>query len=72
VTVILACAELYFSSMNTLLEQRRSLQQQLKQADEGLSECQRRLLGVDGGLNQLQVRAAVGFCCVGAYACVCL
>ncbi|WIA41512.1 hypothetical protein OEZ86_008883 [Tetradesmus obliquus] len=59
VTVILACAELYFSSMSALLQQRRGLQQQLKQADEGLSECQRRLLGVDGGLNQLQVLDAL-------------
>jgi hypothetical protein len=67
VTVILACAELYFSSMNTLLEQRRGLQQQLKQADEGLSECQRRLLGVDGGLNQLQVRPVKYLCLASPY-----
>lgn len=55
VTVILACAELYFSSLGKVLEQRRVLQQQLKQADEGLSECQKRLRGVDGTINQLQV-----------------
>lgn len=59
VTVILACAELYFSSLSKLLEQRRVLQQQLKQADEGLSECQKRLRGVDGGINQLQVLDAL-------------
>lgn len=64
VTAILACAELYFSSMNRLLDQRRLLQQQLKNADEGLSECQKRLLGVDGGLNQLQVAVACVYVCV--------
>eukprot|EP00879_Flechtneria_rotunda_P000231 GHRR01000309.1.p1 GENE.GHRR01000309.1~~GHRR01000309.1.p1 ORF type:complete len:945 (+),score=429.08 GHRR01000309.1:255-3089(+) len=59
VTGILACAELYFTSVGKLLDERRSLQQQLKMADEGLSECQKRLLGVDGGLNQLQVLDAL-------------
>eukprot|EP00878_Enallax_costatus_P000701 GHUV01000811.1.p1 GENE.GHUV01000811.1~~GHUV01000811.1.p1 ORF type:complete len:928 (+),score=335.74 GHUV01000811.1:282-3065(+) len=59
VTVILACAELYFSSLTKLLDQRRVLQQQLKQADEGLSECQKRLRGLDGIHNQLEVLDAL-------------
>lgn len=53
VTHILACAELYFSSLSQLMHERQALQQALKQAEGGLSECQQLLLGIDCGLDQL-------------------
>eukprot|EP00775_Hariotina_reticulata_P004392 gene4392-4645_t len=55
VTQVLACAELYFSSLKRLYQERQQLQQHLRAADEGLSECQRRLLGSDGIQHQLQL-----------------
>ena len=54
-TYILACAELYFSSLSSLMHERQALHEALCRADGALSECQRRLLGVDGTLDQLQL-----------------
>lgn len=53
VTYILACAELYFSSLCGLMQERKALHEALVQADGALSECTRRLLGADSGLDQL-------------------
>ena len=53
VTYTVACAELYFSSLCSLMQERHALHEALVAADGALSECQRRLLGVDGGLDQL-------------------
>jgi hypothetical protein len=55
VTYVTACAELYFSSLCSLMHERQALHAALVQADGALSECQRRLLGVDGTLDQLTV-----------------
>lgn len=54
-TYIVACAELYFSSLASLMHEREALHAALVKADGALSECQRRLLGVDGTLDQLAV-----------------
>lgn len=55
VTYILACAELYFSSLSSLMHERQALHEAMVAADGALSECQRRLLGVDGTLDQLSL-----------------
>lgn len=52
---IVACAELYFSSLSSLLHERQALYDGLCKADGELSECQRQPLGNDGTLNQLQL-----------------
>ncbi|KAF8063038.1 Orct2 [Scenedesmus sp. PABB004] len=59
VTAILACAELYFTSLTRLLDQRRELQERLAAADPGLSECARRLGGYDGNVDQMTVLEAL-------------
>jgi hypothetical protein len=53
VTFIMACAELYFSSLCSLMQERKALHEALVTADGQLSECQRRLLGIDGGVDQM-------------------
>jgi hypothetical protein len=53
VTFIMACAELYFSSLCSLMQERKALHEALVKADGQLSECQRRLLGIDGGVDQM-------------------
>lgn len=53
VTYIMACAELYFSSLCGLMQERKALHEALVAADGGLSECTRRLLGLDGTVDQL-------------------
>lgn len=55
VTYILACSELYFSSLCTLMHERQALHEALVKADGALSECQRRLLGIDGTIDQLDL-----------------
>lgn len=56
VTHVLACAELYFSSLSTLLQERTKLQTAMAAAADGsLSECERRLFGLDGISDQLQL-----------------
>jgi hypothetical protein len=49
----MACAELYFSSLCGLMQERKALHEALVAADGGLSECTRRLLGLDGTVDQL-------------------